>query len=198
MEHNLKNMSLEELWRLFPITLVPHRKEWNEWADEEIMALSGLMAEFHPEITHIGSTAIEGIMAKPIIDLLAEVEVEADYTGILTLLEANGYICMASGYNRMSFNKGYTPHGYAARVFHIHLRRRGDNAEIGFRNYLNCHADVAREYEALKLSLLPRFRNDRDGYTRAKSEFVERINCLCPQAAVSVEGRHDGRLSQPQ
>lgn len=51
----------------------------------------------------------------------------------------------------------------------------GDNDEIAFRNYLNSNPDVAKEYEKLKLSLLPKYRNDRDGYTESKSEFVKGI-----------------------
>lgn len=48
----------------------------------------------------------------------------------------------------------------------------GDNDEIRFLDYLIAHPEVAKEYEKLKLSLLPKYRNDRDGYTEAKSEFV--------------------------
>lgn len=74
----------------------------------------------------------------------------------------------------MSFNKGYTSTGYADKVFHIHFHRIGDNDEILFRDHLIAHPEVAEEYEKLKLSLLPKYRNDRDGYTEAKSEFVRR------------------------
>ena len=75
----------------------------------------------------------------------------------------------------MSFNKGYTLHGYDDKVFHVHFHTVGDNDEIRFRDYLLTHPDVAGEYERLKLSLLPKYRNDRDGYTSAKSGFIKRI-----------------------
>ncbi len=74
--------------------------------------------------------------------------------------------------SRMSFNKGYPPAGYADKVFHIHLHRAGDNDEIRFRDYLIARPEVSKEYEILKLSLLPKYRNDRDGYTEAKTAFV--------------------------
>lgn len=93
-------------------------------------------------------------------------------------MEAAGYICMSVSDTRMSFNKGYTPDGYAEKVFHIHIHPLGDNDELFFRDYLLTHPETAREYEALKLSLLPRYRNNRDGYTDAKSEFVGRITAL--------------------
>lgn len=76
---------------------------------------------------------------------------------------------------RMSFNKGYTPKGYADKVFHIHFHRTEDNDEILFRDYLIVHPEAAKQHERLKLSLLPEFRHDRDGYTDAKSGFVSNV-----------------------
>ena len=174
----LVEMTLEELWELFPIVLSPHQPQWEVWAAEEISLLSTLLTDYSPVINHIGSTAVPEIMAKPIVDILVEVPSEADLNQIRTLLDQNGYICMSASDSRMSFNKGYTPDGYAERVFHIHLRHSGDNDEIYFRDYLRKHADAAREYEKLKRSLLPEYRNDRDGYTAAKTEFVKRITEL--------------------
>lgn len=60
--------------------------------------------------------------------------------------------------NRMSFNKGYTPAGYADKVFHVHVHRIGDNEEILFRDYLLAHPEYAEEYEKLKLSLLSKYK----------------------------------------
>lgn len=90
---------------------------------------------------------------------------------------------------RMSLNKGYTPAGYAERVFHIHIHPAGDNAEIAFRDYLNSHPAVAREYESLKLRLLEEFGNNRDGYTGAKSEFVNRVIRQASLSAMSASTR---------
>ncbi len=174
----LKGMTLEELWQLFPITLTPHQPQWKDWAKEEIEKLSAHLSGYSPAISHIGSTAIPGIQAKPIIDILVEIPPETDLRRIKAEMEAAGYICMSVSDTRMSFNKGYTPDGYAEKVFHIHLHPFGDNDEIFFRDYLLTHPETAREYEALKLSLLPRYRNNRDGYTDAKSEFVGRITAL--------------------
>lgn len=93
-------------------------------------------------------------------------------------MESAGYICMSVTDTRMTFNKGYTPRGYAEKVFHIHIHVIADNDEIYFRDYLLTHTDVAREYETLKLGLLPKYRNNRDGYTEAKTDFVKRITDL--------------------
>lgn len=90
-------------------------------------------------------------------------------------METNGYICMSEFENRINFNKGYTLEGYGDKVFHIHFHRTGDNNEVLFRDYLMRHPDIAREYEQLKISLLLKYKNDRDSYTDAKSYFIQRI-----------------------
>ena len=156
-------MTLEELWILLPIVLTPHQPQWADRAQEEIEALSEILTGYAPVISHIGSTAIPCIQAKPIIDILVEIAPETDWQRIRSEMIEAGYICMSSSERRMSFNKGYTPEGYAERVFHIHVHVVGDPPA------------VAREYEALKLSLLPRYKNDRDGYTEAKSDFVRAV-----------------------
>lgn len=171
-QRDLKDMTLSELWELFPIVLTTYNPDWPEWADEEIQELSVLLKDYSPIISHIGSTAIPNIQAKPIIDILVEFNPAADCPRIKEKMETAGYICMSVSDSRMSFNKGYTPAGYADKVFHIHFHRDGDNDEIRFRDYLIAHPEAAKEYETLKLSLLPKYKNNRDGYTQAKSEFV--------------------------
>lgn len=171
-------MTLAELWKLFPIALTTYNPDWSEWADEEILELSTLLRDYTPIINHIGSTAIPNIQAKPIIDILVEIAPDNDWHRVHKTMEKSGYICMSVSDTRMSFNKGYTPKGYADKVFHIHLHSIGDNDEIIFRDYLIAHPEAAKEYEILKLSLLPKYRHDRDGYTDAKSEFVRNVTVL--------------------
>ncbi|MDE6697748.1 MAG: GrpB family protein [Muribaculaceae bacterium] len=178
MSKSLKDMTLEELWELFPIVLSPHNPHWTEWAKEEIATLSAILSGFDIKIRHIGSTAIPDIMAKPIVDILVEIPPTTDKEAIRKIMEAAGYICMSASDERMSFNKGYTPEGYAERVFHIHFHHTGDNDEIYFRDYLISNPYVAKEYESIKLSLLPKFKHNRDAYTEAKTAFVKHICAL--------------------
>ncbi len=175
MSRRLEDISLEELWDLFPIVLTPHDPRWAAWAREEIATLEHVLSGFSPIINHIGSTAIPDIQAKPIVDLLVEIDSCHCWQSVKDALLSAGYICMSESDTRMSFNKGYTIHGYAERVFHVHVRSSGDNDEILFRDYLISHPSAAKEYERLKLGLLPKFRTNRDAYTEAKTAFVKKI-----------------------
>ena len=168
-------MALAELWELFPIALTIHNPDWSEWASEVILELSELLKDYSPIINHIGSTAILNIQAKPIIDILVEIAPDNDWQRVRKTMEEAGYICMSVSDTRLSFNKGYTPEGYAERVFHIHIHTAGDNDEILFRDYLIGNPTAAKEYEKLKLSLLPKHKNNRDSYTEAKTEYVRNI-----------------------
>jgi len=168
----LSEMSLEELWQLFPIVLTAHRDEWVEWYEEGAALLrEGLQGT--ERISHIGSTAIKGIRAKPTVDILVEVSKDRQLSELKEAVGRCGYLCMAESRSRIDFNKGYTPHGFAERVFHLHLRYAGDNDELYFRDYLSENAAAAKEYERLKLNLWKRYEHDRDAYIAHKSNFVK-------------------------
>lgn len=72
MENKLYEMSLEELWKLFPIYLTEHKLYWKEWYRDEENFLKNRISKID-RINHIGSTAISSICAKPIIDILVEI-----------------------------------------------------------------------------------------------------------------------------
>ena len=174
MNKPLSEMTLEELWELFPIILSEHKSCWADWYEEEKRTISALLPNQEIRISHIGSTAVRHIWAKPIIDILVELPEDVPMADIKTALVNSGYICMSETKSRISLNKGYTSQGFAERVFHIHLRYDGDNDELYFRDYMNDHPDFAGEYEQLKLSLWKKYEHDRDGYTDAKSAFVKK------------------------
>ena len=126
-------MSLKELWQLFPIFLIEHQDCWKDWYVEEASLLGRILPQ-PVRINHVGSTAISSIKAKPIIDILAEFPKESNLADYKEILAENGYICMLQNADRISFNKGYTEEGFADRVFHLHLRFYGDNDERYFRD----------------------------------------------------------------
>ena len=172
MSKKLSEMSLEELWQLFPIFLTEHKICWAEWYAEEKAVLEEIIPQAE-RINHIGSTAVSFIWAKPIIDILVEVPEKYDLHNIRNTLVNNGYICMSQSTDRVSLNKGYTESGFAERVFHLHLRYAGDNDELYFRDYLIEHPHIAIEYEKMKLKLWKEYEHNRDEYTNAKTEFIQ-------------------------
>lgn len=173
MRKKLSEMTLKELWQLFPIVLTEHKTCWKEWYEQEAAALVAVLPQ-GANVYHIGSTAIEGIRAKPIVDILAEIPLSCALPQAAERIASLGYIVMARSDTRISLNKGYTENGFAERVFHVHVQYVGNKDEVYFRDYLLAHPTVAAQYERLKLSLWKRYEHDRDAYTAAKSDFVRK------------------------
>ena len=174
---DLKDMSLEELWELFPIILKEHNPAYGTWFIEEEGNLKhALYSHGLCRISHIGSTSIKGLIAKPIIDILLELTDDYEATAIASILRNEGWTLMAQNKSEktLDFNKGYTPFGFAEKVYHLHIKPSGDWGELYFRDCLREYPDIAREYEALKLKLKEQFEHDRDAYTNAKTDFIMR------------------------
>ena len=155
MAKELSEMSLEELWELFPIFLVEHNDRWNLLYEEMKTTLQSILSDYPVKINHIGSSAIPGIWAKNIVDILIEIPKEIDIESVAKIIEKNGFIRMSSEERRISFNYGYTKNGFEDKVYHI-------------------HPNVAKDYESLKLRLWKQFEHNRDAYTNAKTAFIRK------------------------
>lgn len=176
---DLTALSLEELWALFPIILKEHNPDYKVWYEEEKQRIiSKVKPENLIRISHIGSTAVKGLTAKPIVDILLEIDGACGVSAIIKVLKTLGWRLMSQEDDpvKLSFNKGYTPEGFADRVYHLHVRYFGNWSELYFRDFLIAHPDVAGEYERLKLKLWKQYEHDRDGYTEAKTDFVRRYS----------------------
>lgn len=173
MSKKLSDMSLEELWILFPIFLTEHQDYWATWYNEEAILLKKILSNDKiNRISHIGSTSIKTIWAKPIVDILIEVPSDYNMNVVKEILINYGYLCMSEEKNRISFNKGYTEYGFSERVYHLHLRFLGDNDELYFRDYLIENPAIAKDYENLKLNLWKKYEHNRDEYTNSKTDFI--------------------------
>lgn len=176
MRKQLSEMTLEELWQLFPIVLEEPKEYWKKWYEEELTILRKILPkEYVKRISHIGSTAIGGIWAKPTVDILVEITPEKDIESVAKILLKNGYLEMSKEKNRTSLNKGYTEEGFAEKVYHFHLRYYCDNDELYFRDYLIDHPEEAKKYEKLKLSLWKKHEHNRDEYTDQKTNYVAEV-----------------------
>lgn len=175
----LSALTKEQLWQLFPITLKEYNVYYNEWYTEEEALIKGFLGDETIErISHIGSTAVLGLLAKPTVDILLEIKKDTDLAWLKTKFMQGGYLFSRQRENpppKMMFMKGYLPTGFDEKVFHVHLRYLGDWAELYFRDYLRENTEAKKRYAELKQELAIQYRYDRDGYTFAKSKFIETI-----------------------
>ena len=171
----LSEMTLEELWQLFPIILSANNPDWKKYYQKEKELLEKSFGRLLVRIEHIGSTAVEGLLAKPTVDILLEVDPSASPEVVRQTAGQCGYTVMAEKTvpeYRLDLCKGYTPQGFAEKVFHLHICHPGDWDEIVFRDFLRQNPVKAQEYAELKTALQKRFEHDRDAYTEAKGDFI--------------------------
>lgn len=126
-------------------------------------------------IEHFGSTAVPGLAAKPIIDLLVGVRSLAEARQVaIPQLERLGYGYWFENPNsqRMFFVKGLSAN--SSRTHHIHMVEPNSVLweRLLFRDYLRQHSDEAARYAQLKYYLAQRFSNDREAYTTSKAEYI--------------------------
>ena len=179
MSKELSELTLEELWILFPIILKDHNEAYKEWYQEIKSHLRDTIGEENIlRVNHIGSTCVKGLLAKPTLDILLEIDEKTNLESLKEKLSTQGWFLMQAkeepGLNYV-FNKGYTKSGFAEKVYHLHVRYLGDWDELYFRDYLKENEDVREQYANLKLSLLKKYKNNRDGYTEAKTDFIKVI-----------------------
>ncbi len=167
------------------VTIVPYDPRWPElFLKEKEHLLSCLPNELIRRVEHFGSTAVPGLAAKPIVDMLVEVtDLEATRVRVAPLLESQSY----DYFWRPTLGDD-TPPFYAwfikrdptsgVRTHHIHMVEHQFLEHwdrLLFRDYLLEHPQVAAEYQALKLWLASTYPNDRVAYTKGKTEFVVRV-----------------------
>ncbi len=172
MKQDFSKVSGSSFTKLFPISLDEHNEAWKEEYQKEEKFLKSIFGDKIVRISHIGSSAVEGLIAKPTIDILLEISDDIDIRAITEILEEEGYCINTPKSDIIMYLKGYTPKGFEGQAIHIHVRYSGDWGELYFRDYLRTYPDVAEEYAKLKAILKEQYPYDRDGYTEAKGEFV--------------------------
>ncbi len=187
-EKSLHDMPVNELGHLFPILIQDYSEKWIDlYQTEKKLITESFLPSDIVSIDHIGSTSIPGIKAKPTIDILLQINKEVDLTSIKNTFKSLGYSINEHSENpppHFLFVKGYSTDGFKGQAYHVHIRYEGDWDEIRFRNYLVKHREVAKEYEALKLKLAEKFRNDREAYTNSKTDWIEKINAITRKQAL--------------
>ena len=159
-----------------PIELVAYDPTWPaKFAGErEILALA-LGRWLVGPIEHIGSTAVPGLAAKPIVDIMAPVATLSDSRPAIEAAAGLGYIFYPYKPDVMHWFCKPSRH---LRTHHLHMVPLGSElwkARIAFRDALRSDALLLAEYQSLKLQLVERFSRDRDAYTEAKGPFIQRV-----------------------
>ncbi len=166
------------------VAITPYDSRWPEsFAQEKAFLLSCLPNELIRRIEHFGSTAVPGLAAKPIVDILVEVtDLQATRARIAPVLESLGYDYFwrpTHGDDGPPFYAWFIKRDVqtGARTHHIHMVE-SHFAEhwdrLLFRDYLIEHPQVAREYAQLKTQLVSALPHDRVAYTQGKTDFVVR------------------------
>jgi len=141
--------------------------------EQESRILHSILKELLVEIHHIGSTAIPGICAKPVIDILPVVKDISKVDELNEVFEAKGY--EARGEFGLP-GRRYFIKGEPERTHHIHIYQEG-NPEIirhlAFRDYMRYHPMEAKEYSELKEKLAQEYADNRDAYIDGKDAFVK-------------------------
>jgi GrpB-like predicted nucleotidyltransferase (UPF0157 family)/RimJ/RimL family protein N-acetyltransferase len=156
-----------------PVEIVEYDPGWPAAFQAERERLAPLLPA-GVRLHHFGSTAVPGLAAKPVIDMIALVE-DLD-APIAALVGRGGYQCPAA-FNATLIHRRFLCYPTAAyRTHHLHLIDEPAELErrLGFRERLRADPLLAKEYVALKRTLARRYRDDREAYTEAKSEFVKR------------------------
>jgi GrpB-like predicted nucleotidyltransferase (UPF0157 family) len=154
------------------VEIVKYDSTWPERFRQLATQLRDALGETAHRIDHIGSTAVPGLDAKPVIDIqvsVADLEPLTAYDRAITSL---GYVFRSDNPDR---TKRYFRETPGKPRTHIHVRWCGSWAEqfaLLFRDFLRAHPAEAERYAALKYDLAARYGEDREGYTEAKGPFI--------------------------
>jgi GrpB-like predicted nucleotidyltransferase (UPF0157 family) len=159
--------------RAEPVRLVAYDPAWPAAFEAERAAIEeAIGALVTGGIHHVGSTAVPGLAAKPIIDILVGVEsLEASRAGFEALARLE-YVYAPYLSEEMHWFCKPRP---GRRTHHLHMAPTGGRRyaeELAFRDLLRADPDTATAYAALKSELAERYVDDREAYTEAKSEFI--------------------------
>ena len=161
-----------------PVEIHAYEPTWAARFEEERRLLEPILSPLLVGgIHHVGSTAVPGLAAKPVVDIMAGVRSLEDARSVFPQLAASSY-CYFDHRREMHWFCKPSP---SVRTYHLILVEPGGpwwQARLLFRDYLRAHADAAAEYESLKLESARRHSGDREAYTDAKAAFVEAIVAL--------------------
>jgi len=162
-----------------PVELADHDAAGPAEFEAERARLMDALPGTFVAIEHIGSTAVEGLRAKPLIDLLAGVRSMDEARALSAPLERIGYTTSPELNATLATRQWFMRQSGGRRTHHLHVVVHDSedwNARVGFRDRLRADPALRHRYEALKEDLALRYADDRDAYTDGKSTFILAVN----------------------
>ncbi|MRG87199.1 GrpB family protein [Salinibacillus xinjiangensis] len=158
------------------VNLEKYNPDWPKQYEYEKKRILDAVGDNVLGIEHIGSTSINGLEAKPIIDILLGVHKLDEVPRLIRpLSEVNyEYVPKLELKDRRFFRKGLWGQG----TCHLHIVEYNSNEwmdKLQFRDYLRTHPEAAVEYASLKKELATKYKYDRPTYTQKKEPFIHRI-----------------------
>lgn len=162
------------------VCVAPPDPAWPSAFQAEAARLRDACGDLDAELHHIGSTAIRGIHAKPVIDILLLVKDIAALDPRTQPVQSLGYEALGEfGIPGRRYFRRDSAHGI--RTHQIHAFERGSPGalrHLAFRDYMNAHPDAAQAYSALKQRLARQFPHDMQAYMDGKDSFIKHHEAL--------------------
>lgn len=165
-------------WATEAIDIVDADPRWRVWGENDCDALEGLLAPWLvARVEHVGSTAVPGLAANPIIDLQAAVGLD-DLESTASALVSDGWHDVDPALDQRPWRRFFVNVTAGRRSAHLHVMKPGTprwNQQIAFRDALLCDASLAAEYATLKRALVNQYATDREAYTAGKADFIHAV-----------------------
>ncbi len=160
------------------VALRPSDPAWAATFERERDRLHALLPGTFVQIEHIGSTAVPGLAAKPVIDILAGVRTLEDVDDLVDRLCEHGYTASKEFNATLTDRRWLMRWKNGHRTHHLHIVVQDGGPwkdRLAFRDALRRDPALARRYAVLKTELAARHQRDREAYTHAKADFVRAV-----------------------
>jgi GrpB-like predicted nucleotidyltransferase (UPF0157 family) len=158
------------------VEVAAYDAHWVDLYQAEAERLAGVFGDLLVEMYHIGSTAIPGLAAKPVIDIMPLVRAIEQVDALTPAMEELDYL--AKGEAGISGRRFFIKPSDAVRTHHVHVFQWGDPEGIrhlAFRAYLTAHPQLSEEYGKLKTRLAHQYPFDIHAYMDGKNEWVQSV-----------------------
>lgn len=160
------------------VSIVEYRPQWREAFDDEKRLIQAGLGEVSAKIEHIGSTAVDGLAAKPIIDILIGLPDFSIADQLVPIIKSLGYEYFKKYEDEMPYRRYFAKNSDEMRTHQIHMVEFNSEfwvRHLLFRDYLRQNPEIMNEYAALKKQLAEREWVDVNEYADAKTEFIKYI-----------------------